>query len=62
MMMGTRREGRKMGNDENTKPCLKNHVNENIFVLFMLEYQIKFSAFDFFFSASFFIFASFLPL
>jgi hypothetical protein len=35
------------------KPCLKNHVNENIFILFMLEYQIKFSAFEFF-PASFF--------
>lgn len=31
-------------NDENSAASLKNHVNENIFILFMLEYQIKFSA------------------
>lgn len=35
-------------NDENSAASLKNHVNENIFILFMLEYQIKFSAAFFF--------------
>lgn len=30
-------------NEENTA-SLRIHVNENIFILFMLEYQIKFSA------------------
>lgn len=38
-----RKQGEKKAN-ENSTASLKNHVNENIFILFMLEYQIMFSA------------------
>lgn len=60
MMMGTGE--RKRWGEENRrkhKPCLKNHVNENIFILFMLEYQIKFWALDFFSFTFCFFFAAF---